>query len=82
MPKRSKTVPEHKQAVLQIRLDPVLAKEAAEKAQPLGGLSAVIRAMLRRWVESGGVITDNDVLQELVAAPRRPRLTPRKPPKE
>jgi hypothetical protein len=73
MPKAARTVPPPKQAVFQIRLDAALVEKAQDKAQPLGGLSAVIRAMLRRWVESGGVITDDEILQELIAAPRRPR---------
>lgn len=80
MPK-PRQMPAPKQAVFQIRLDAALAEKAAVKAQPLGGLSAVIRAMLRRWVETGGVITDDEVLQELIHAPRKPPQR-RKPAKD
>ncbi len=75
-----RTVPPPKQVKVQIRLDAALADKAADKAAPLGGLSAVIRAMLRRWVEKGGVISDDDVISELIHAPRR--REPRKPAKD
>jgi hypothetical protein len=78
------TPPPAKQVKFQIRLDADLADKAIDKAAPMGGLSAVVRAMLRRWVESGIEIAQDDVVRELIHAPRTQptRRKPRKPAKD
>jgi hypothetical protein len=80
--KNEPTPPLKKDVKFQIRLDPQLAEDAAARAASLGGLSAVIRVLLRRWLESGDEIPDDEVLRELVSAPARrqlPKPAERKP---
>lgn len=67
-----------KQATIQIRLDDDLAKAVAEKANQYGGMSVVIRALLRRWLKDD-IITPAEIVREYAGA-RRGRK-PRKPSK-
>jgi hypothetical protein len=62
-----------KQAVIQIRLDADLARKVADKARQYGGASAVIRALLRRWVASDAMVSADDILAEVTRAPYQPR---------
>ncbi len=58
-----------KQAVIQIRLDDDLARAVAEKAAQYGGMSPVIRALLRRWVKED-LIGPEDIVREFASARR------------
>jgi Arc/MetJ-type ribon-helix-helix transcriptional regulator len=70
--------PAPKEVKLQIRLDAELADRVAAKARRYGGASAVVRALLRRWVEQD-IVTVDDVLAEVNRAQqRRPRRKRRK----
>ena len=71
-----------KEDTLLVRLDPEMAAKVRHKARRYGGASAVIRALLRRWLEQD-IVTAADVLAETQRAQeRRPRHTPRKPAKD
>lgn len=61
--------PKHKDEKFQVRLDPDMAREAKERAAPHGGLSAVIRALIRLWLDEG--IDPNAIGQETRQAPKR-----------
>lgn len=71
-----------KKDTLLVRLDPELAEKVREKAGRSGGTSAVIRALLRRWLEQD-LVTPDDILAETARAQeRRPRRRSRKPAKD
>jgi hypothetical protein len=75
MPKRTAqpaAVPAQKEVKLQIRLDAELHRAALKRASEVGSLSAVIRALLRKWLDDGG-LTDDDILREMMSAPHQPR---------
>lgn len=78
MPRKASSKPSpvpRKQALIQIRLDDDLARQVAEKADQYGGMSPVIRALLRRWVKED-IVDAEDIVKEYASA-RRGR-----PPKE
>lgn len=55
-----------------IRADKELLDAARKKAQPYGGLAAVIRAMLRLFVSGEHNFEPEDLRDERIAAPRAP----------
>ena len=61
---------EEKDEAIKIRLDADLAAKAKKKALRYGGLSAVIRAFLRAWVERGGMVSEDDIARENERAPK------------
>ncbi len=65
-----------KEFKLQIRMDDDLARQAMKKALRYGGLSAVVRALIRRWVEDD-IISDDDIIRENIRAPK-PQPRPRR----
>jgi hypothetical protein len=65
-----------KEDTLLVRLDAELAEKVREKASRFGGTSAVIRALLRRWVEQD-IVSADDVLAE-IGRGQQPRRKPRK----
>ena len=67
-PKADNDAP-RKQAVIQVRLDDELAKTVAEKANQYGGMSVVIRALLRRWVKDD-IISASEIVREYATARR------------
>jgi len=71
----------HKEELLQVRLDADLAEQVRDKAQRYGGASAVIRALLRRWVKQD-IVSADEVLAEVNRAQQRPTRKPRKPAKD
>lgn len=72
MPKPDKTnQPAPKEVKLQVRIDAELAELITEKARRYGGVSAVVRALLRRWAYED-IVTADDVLAELTRAPQKP----------
>jgi hypothetical protein len=71
MPDSDKHQPPPKEVKLQVRIDAELAALIAQKAQRYGGVSAVVRALLRRWAHED-IVTADDVLAELARAPQKP----------
>lgn len=64
---------------LAIRIDEPLFLAAFERARQYGGLSAVIRAMLRAFVRGEGTFTLQDLSEENTPVnPGRPPGAPRK----
>jgi Arc/MetJ family transcription regulator len=63
--------PAPKDVKVQIRIDAELAAQVGAKARRYGGLSAVIRALLRRWARED-IITPDEVLAEVSRAAQRP----------
>ena len=61
--------PKHKDAKFELRLDPELKKAALIKARKHGGLSAVLRALLRLWMDEQ--IDPELIGQEHRRAPKR-----------
>lgn len=61
---------EEKDDSIRIRLDADLAAKAKKKALRYGGLSAVVRAFLRAWVERGAMFTEDDIARENERAPK------------
>jgi Arc/MetJ family transcription regulator len=53
-----------KDELLQVRIDADLLAEVQKKAERFGGASAVVRALLRRWVEED-IVTAEQVLAEV-----------------
>jgi hypothetical protein len=49
-----------------VRLDLELFKAASERARALGGLSVVIRTLLRRFADGKIVLRKEDVVDELL----------------
>ena len=67
-------MPNQKDNELKIRIDAEMARQAKFKAAAYGGLSVVIRALLRAWLDSGRVtLTAEDILREHNRAPKSPR---------
>jgi len=66
-----------KDELLQVRLDAELAEQVKEKSRRFGGASAVVRALLRRWVKQD-IISADDVLAEIGRAQQPPRRKLRK----
>jgi len=65
---------------VETRIDAGLLQAAAEKARALGGVSVVIRALLRLFVEGKITLRREDVIEELLPAVRAPKLP--RPPKK
>jgi hypothetical protein len=55
--------------VIQLRLDAELAQKVVKKASQYGGMSVVIRALLRRWVEDD-ILSAEDIVREVGSARR------------
>jgi Arc/MetJ family transcription regulator len=66
-----------KEVKLQVRIDDDLYQAAMQKAEGLGGLSAVVRALIRAWVAHRSP-SDADVLAERVPAAYRRARKPRR----
>ena len=66
MPKDSPASAPKREKQVNIRLDLELFKVASEKARALGGLSVVIRTLLRRFVDGKINLRKEDVVDELL----------------
>ena len=73
-----KTPPPRKDKHLDVRIDADLYEKAKERARPFGGLSAVIRAMLRLFAQGERNFDIEDVARENERAPKKPRKKRRK----
>jgi hypothetical protein len=73
LPATDKPAVKPKEIKLQVRIGEELYEAAMEKAERLGGVSAVVRALLRQWVEGGPMPSDADILAERVPAPYKRR---------
>jgi len=60
-----------KEEKLQIRIDVELARRARKKALRYGGLSAVVRALLRAWLERDDLIAWDAIARENERASKR-----------
>jgi len=76
MPEDSQDGP--KDELLQVRLDSGLAADVRQKSRRYGGASAVVRALLRRWVKED-IISADDVLAEVGRVDQQTRRKPDKP---
>ena len=56
---------------IKIRIDSALVAQAKQKALRYGGLSAVVRALLRAWVERDIIEWDDIAVENLRAAKRK-----------
>jgi len=63
---------------INLRIDADLYRSAFEKARALGGLSVVIRTLLRWFVDGRVSLKREDVVDELLPV-RPPDSSPRKP---
>lgn len=63
--------PPSKGEEIKVRLDAELASQAKQKAVRYGGLSSVVRALLRAWVERDIIGWDDIALENLRAAKRK-----------
>lgn len=64
--------PPGKDEEIKVKLDSDLAARAKQKALRYGGLSAVVRALLRAWIERD-IIADDDIAVENLRAAKRSR---------
>lgn len=70
-PRKRREEPPFKAKKIEIRVDSELAKRAQQKALRYGGLSAVVRALLRQWVERDAItLTEDDIARENERAPK------------
>jgi hypothetical protein len=63
--------PVGKDEEIKVRIDSALASQAKQKATRYGGLSAVVRALLRAWVERDIIGWDDIAVENLRAAKRK-----------
>ena len=63
--------PPGKEEQIKVRLDSDLVARAKQKALRYGGLSAVVRALLRAWVERDIITWDDIAVENLRAAKRK-----------
>lgn len=70
MPGRPRESAKPKDRQLIIRIESELAEAAHRKALQHGGLSAVVRALLRLWVEKN-IVTPEEIARANERAPRR-----------
>ena len=64
-----KQAPKHKDERIEVRVDPDLKRRALKKAKKYGGLGAVLRALLRLWLD--GSIDPDLIKPEKRRAPKR-----------
>jgi hypothetical protein len=68
-PKNGSTKPKDKKLIIRIETD--LAETAQRKALRHGGLSAVVRALIRLWVEKD-IVTAEEIARANERASKRP----------
>ncbi len=69
-PTQPPAAPSAKDKRINLRIDAELFDAATEQASHQGGVSVVIRALLRKYVEGTVTITDSEALSELVSVKR------------
>jgi Arc/MetJ-type ribon-helix-helix transcriptional regulator len=67
----TRQAPPGKDEEIKVKLDSELAAQAKQKALRYGGLSAVVRALLRAWVERDIIEWDDIAVENLRAAKRK-----------
>jgi hypothetical protein len=68
--KQAPAAPQPKEKRINLRIDAELFDAATDQAVPQGGISVVIRALLRKYVSGAVTITDSEALSEIVPAKR------------
>jgi hypothetical protein len=67
-----------RERVVSLRLDQELFEAASKKTEPYG-LAATLRGLLRAYVRGDVSLSRDDLLRELMPAPKRPRKPGRRP---